>query len=99
MATTVCKVYHQEVMEYCYSRRAVKPLFPEAYVHVADVATDKPDVAFHLTNNIDNGWHVNSRVTPVGAAVSGARSTSVGDVVVTPNGERWLCAPFGWEKF
>lgn len=58
---------------------------------VAAVPTDDPDVAFLATNHIDEElkeaqpfWYLESR------------STSVGDVVVTPNGFAYLAMPWGW---
>jgi len=50
------------------------------YVHVADVATDDYDEAWHLTNHIDEPWTLNPGVTPVRGVRH--RSSSVGDILV-----------------
>ena len=58
--------------------------FPEEYELVAEVNTDSLDEAFQLTNTTDVEWWFYLGVT---AYVSPCRSTSVGDVIVLPNGE------------
>jgi hypothetical protein len=68
--------------------------FPDGYTHVADVETYTIDHVYELTNHIDKDWTTNGGVTP---HVARARSTSVGDVVVTPIGA-FICANTGWKK-
>ena len=57
-----------------------------AFVEVDKTLTDmnKCEVAFKLTNNIENAWWHNEEVTPMfdGGA---CRSTSVGDMVLVGN--------------
>lgn len=64
---------------------------------VAEVKADNIEEVFALTNHIDSDWTENEGVTKAPGATR-FRSTSVGDVVVA-DGERYLCANIGWEKF
>lgn len=60
---------------------------------VAEVdCTDLEDV-FRVTNNIDTDWQNNPEVK---WSVKRARSTSVGDVVITSDGKAFLCDHVGW---
>ena len=76
------------------------------YVKVADVdCGDVPclaglELAFQYTNTIDRPWWLNEQVTPsvLVRAKGGTRSTSVGDVIVAPDGTRHLVMPFGFQK-
>ena len=70
--------------------------FPVAYVHVATVKTDCKEVAYQLTNSIDNFWWENEGVTSHFDG-TGCRSTSVGDVVICPDGVTYRCAGIGWK--
>jgi hypothetical protein len=72
--------------------------FPDDYHHVArvELPDDEYPLVFQLTNHIDHAWQENPRVTPVGSAVEGARSTSVGDVIVLSDGSTLRCESFGW---
>lgn len=66
------------------------------YEVVANVRTDSLDTAFRMTNHIDRDWTTNPGVVTVGAGPF--RSTSVGDIVIDPDGKRHLCASFGWKE-
>ena len=68
----------------------------DTYTHVADVVTDNEDIAFERTNTIWNEWWRNEDVDPQFLG-RGCRSTSVGDIVVLPNGKVLRCASTGWE--
>ncbi len=72
------------------------------YTLVAEVATDSADMAFRATNSLDTGWwrwNANGSPVKVQALFPGTdcRSTSVGDVVATPEGY-YVCARMGWER-
>jgi hypothetical protein len=67
--------------------------FPDEFKLVAEVETDSLDEAFGLTNSGDEAWWLNERVT---AHVSPCRSTSVGDVFVSPDGEIFRVLPLGF---
>ena len=69
--------------------------WPKDYIQVATVDTADKERAFELTNHIDHPWHDNKGVTCHGGP---HRSTSVGDVVVLPDGTALLCARIGWEE-
>ena len=60
-----------------------RAMFPEDYQLVAEVDTNDVDEAYYLTNDVDTKWWINERVT---AHVVPCRSTSVGDVLVLPDG-------------
>ena len=57
-----------------------------AFVEVDKTLTDmnKCEVAFKLTNNIENAWWYNEEVTPMFNGGT-CRSTSVGDMVLVGN--------------
>ena len=72
------------------------------YTHVANVYCESKEHAYRQTNHITGSWQDNSDVVAVGAAIDGAKSTSVGDVlaVEVPNGfELFVVASFGFESF
>jgi len=71
--------------------------FPQDYDKVAVVEADDVEEVFAMTNHIDHPWTDNDGVVelPAGRQV---RSTSVGDVVVTPDGKKMYCNPMGWEE-
>ncbi len=71
-----------------------------AYVHAADVQVvntieemDALDICFEKTNTIDRPWTQNHEVV---CHTDRPRSTSTGDVIEAPNGNRWLVAAFGF---
>jgi hypothetical protein len=68
--------------------------FPQDFVLVAKVQTDDLDVAFEKTNTINKYWWENEGVE---ALVTKTRSTSVGDVMVDPEGKRHLVASAGFK--
>lgn len=69
--------------------------FPEGYEHVADVEAAEPHQVYQLTNHIDTPWTQNPEVT---VHTAQARSTSVGDVLVHPDGRREMYDWLGfWE--
>ena len=65
------------------------------YALVAEIETDDPQIAFDLTNNIDKDWTLNPSIR---AFVDSCRSTSVGDMIVTPDGEAYLVLPVGFRQ-
>ena len=69
--------------------------FPKGFEEVATVDTADINGVFRLTNHIDCEWWNNVEVT----LVKESRSTSVGDVVVDAEGNRFLCDKIGWSKF
>jgi hypothetical protein len=69
------------------------------YTHVADVYCEGKEWAYRQTNHIESNWQDNSDVMATDAARDGAKSTSVGDVLVMENGDRYVVASFGFEKF
>lgn len=79
------------------------PVYPRDYTLVAIMgvpagATDIEllEMAFQYTNHIDAPWWDNEGVLLVGEPKH--RSTSVGDVVVLPDGTPMLCDLCGWKK-
>ena len=83
-----------------------KAVFPDDFTTVATVKIPKGQEdaepkalarhAFQETNHIDAPWFDNESVTVIGEP--NHRSTSVGDVVITPDGTIVLCKPIGWER-
>lgn len=69
---------------------------------VALVEINDPQEAFQLTNNIDHNWIANSKVQPTGVdPIKGARSTSVGDVIIEgspgdPGSKHLVVEPLGF---
>ena len=77
------------------------PVYPDDFILVAVVEVpegQEPNVehAFQMTNHIDCDWWENPGVTLVGEPKH--RSTSVGDVVIMPDGKALLCASVGWKE-
>ncbi|MBX3394321.1 MAG: hypothetical protein KF841_03035 [Phycisphaerae bacterium] len=68
---------------------------PAGYKLVAEVDTYNLDKAILLTNNVDQDWSLNVGVT---AIVQPCRSTSVGDVIVTPDDEAYLILSRGYRR-
>ena len=67
------------------------------YTHVADVEAPLEQV-FALTNHIDHPWTSNPEVVWHSTAEA-VRSTSVGDVIVSPeSGQAWLVMPIGLQE-
>jgi pectate lyase len=61
---------------------------------VAEVETDSLEDAYQLTNNIENSWVENEKVT---AKVDRGRSTSMGDVL-EQDGKYHMVAGFGFAE-
>jgi hypothetical protein len=76
--------------------------FPEGFDHVATVTARNADMThadcFELTNSIDRSWWLNEGVELSDAVRSGARSTSVGDVVECADGRAFLVQGIGWQQ-
>ena len=70
-------------------------LFPEDYQLVAEVNTDNVDEAYYRTNDLGEGWWLDERVT---AHVAPCRSTSVGDVLVLPDGKALRVCRLGYRR-
>lgn len=64
------------------------------YKKVATVDTDDTERAFELTNHINQAWTENTEVV---AASGDHRSSSVGDLVQTDDGQVYLVANMGFE--
>ena len=67
---------------------------------VASVDTDELETAFRLTNNINSPWIDNDGVDPV-KVPDGARSTSVGDVLIAEENGRevaYMVGGFGFTR-
>ena len=58
--------------------------------------TDKLELAFRLTNSIDDAWYNSKEVIKVFEG-AGCRSTMVGDMVLIGT-EKFKCEPNGWSK-
>lgn len=79
-----------------------------AYRWVATINhTDSLDDAFRLTNHINEAWNTDPERTGMimlsdpkahDEGRLGVRSTSVGDIIETDDGELFLVAGFGFEK-
>ena len=92
------KATHNKTLVY----HAVDPTFgqhflplPSEFQLVAEVEDADLERAFHLTNHLeDAGWPENEGVT---CFVASPRSTSVGDILVSPDGIAHLCESVGWK--
>lgn len=111
LATTY-EVWHAINPNFMGNTDAQLAAFPAGFVHVADVVTDNVGQVFQLTNSIDRAWWENpeATLTPETAAKGGARSTSVGDVIVkalavganadgSPVWARWSVEGIGLKEF
>jgi len=92
-----------------YNRTAVIPDFnPDFYEHVAsleyevvkqtaaEMATGCAlSASYQMTNSIESHWSNNYGVW----GDSGARSTSTGDIIKMPDGQRFLVDDFGFKLF
>jgi hypothetical protein len=69
----------------------------ETHVHVCSILAKSPDDVFHKMQGLN--WSPNGEARPlIQALETHHTSMSVGDVVVSPAGFAWMCAPVGWEK-
>jgi len=62
---------------------------------VAEVECENFGDVFYLTNHVDHEWWKNTGVE----CIKRSRSTSVGDVVVAEDGQRFRCLSVGWGVF
>ena len=113
MATlaTTYEVWHKASPSFMDNTPEALAAFPAGFIHVADVVTDEVGRVFQLTNTIERPWRENPEVTLTPAvAAYGARSTSVGDVIVkalamrvgedgTPVWARWSVEGVGLRRF
>ena len=65
-----------------------------AYLPVAFVDTESLDMAFTLTNHIDESWTKNVRVDPL---LTKVRSTSIGDILVKDN-KKYVVGMVGFDE-
>lgn len=89
----IYKVYHAKEPNF---RDTIAPDYPSNFEHIADVESDSLGQVFPITNHIDHDWTENKGVTVVPG--KRYRSTSIGDVVVDPDGTPNFCAATGWWK-
>ncbi|GMU82424.1 MAG: hypothetical protein AMXMBFR47_22950 [Planctomycetota bacterium] len=68
---------------------------PDAFQLVAEVDTYNLERAIGLTNHVDQDWSLNHGVW---AKVHPCRSTSVGDVIVTPDNEAYQVLSRGFRR-
>lgn len=87
------KVYHAK--EPNFGRGEPVEFNDENFDLVADVECANLADVFPLTNHIDDPWWGNAGVT----LVKESRSTSIGDVVVASDGQRFRCLTAGWGVF
>ena len=88
------KVYHKINFKPLNPNEVPTDIDMNDYELVAEVNTNNKDVAFDLTQNMDESWSLNQNVT---TKSEDARSTSVGDVVVY-NGEFFIVDTYGWKS-
>jgi hypothetical protein len=62
---------------------------------VAALFADNLETVFHMTNHVDEDWTENKLIQLFSG--NEHRSTSVGDVVIGPDGTAWKCCSAGWE--
>jgi hypothetical protein len=86
------KVYHSK--HHDFQVVDIAAFNEENYVLVAEVDAEHEDDAYKLTNTIHGPWVLNEEVRPT--MPGRLRSTSVGDVIVSPDGTRLLVLPVGW---
>lgn len=72
----------------------IEEISEELLEKVADVDTDSLDVAYTLTNSLEDSWTKNKKVI---AACSELRSTSMGDVLIREN-IAYMVATSGFKK-
>lgn len=92
------KVYHSEQPAFMGNDASSLAEFPRGFTHVANVQAKNLDEVFELTNHIDSNWTANPGVELM-PGVSRARSTSVGDIVVSEVDHRFTCEMVGWKAF
>ena len=65
------------------------------FTAVAEVQAETLEEVFERTQHIRSDWAQNEGVRPL---TEGRRSTSVGDVVIAPDGVAYRCDPVGWSR-
>jgi len=70
---------------------------------VAQVMTDSMDVAYRLTNSIDNPWFINDNKEEIVVfsknEIKGIRSTSIGDIMIDlSTNTMYIVASFGFDQ-
>ena len=68
---------------------------PDTFKLVAEVDTNDLTEAFLLTNDMGSDWWLHEQVQ---VFVMPCRSTSVGDVLVLPDGEAFIALRFGFHS-
>jgi len=86
-------VYHALQPNFGFGERKS---FPNDYAKIAVVECEDIEDVFRATNHIDTNWMENKEV--IECFVDIARSTSVGDVVVDENGNKYHCEFAGWKQ-
>jgi hypothetical protein len=92
------KVYHSDPPAFMGNDASALADFPRGFIHVANVEARNLDELFQKTNHIDSNWTLNPGVELARGVVK-ARSTSVGDVVVSEVEHRFSCEMIGWKAF
>lgn len=87
----MAQVFHDKDFNPVQTRDRV---FPDDFMLVAEVDTDKLEDVFCLTNHIDSAWWNNPGVKHFVES----RSTSTGDVVVQSDGTVFVVRTMGWTK-
>ncbi len=87
-------VYHRVDPEFSRPHRRYGTRW-KTYRLVAEVATTDLDKVFMLTNHTDIHWFENKGVYAIGLEL---RSTSVGDIIVTPDGYAHLVLGNGFRR-
>lgn len=85
------KVYH--AINPTFGFGATKHKFPEDFKFVAEINSDNLDDIYNRTQNAFDSWVKGDGVISI---EDSARSTSIGDVIVLPNGKRYECKEIGW---
>ena len=91
----IWEVYHRNDPDF----RTYEEFTPRNYTFVADVRAADLYTVYEATNNIDKPWTENARIERLSFYASrGARSTSVGDIIVNKtNHEIYAVMPTGYE--
>lgn len=87
-------VYHDKKPQFGFGTE--DRVWPDDFDVIATVQSEDPDIVYEATNTIDHPWWDNEIATCL--KPGGARSTSVGDVVVNSKDEVFIVLPVGWKK-
>ncbi len=105
MTMALYTVFHFQPLDAWPRSRVLIHHFPAGYRKVAEVECKHPEEAYRLTNHIHViPWQKNKGVKPF---CEKARSTSPGDIIVTPTGDKlyvawagmWLLQQRWWWPF